>query len=137
MSDFVLDSQLEKDSIFIRNLGLSQLRLHNQKDVPWIILVPKRPDVSEIHDLNVYERSQLMEEITRASLALTHLYNPKKINVGAFGNFVPQLHVHVIARFVTDIAWPSPIWGRLKTEPHDKDALVKILAELNDDKWWG
>lgn len=136
MSAFVLDPQLEKDSIFIRDLTLSQLRLHDQKNVPWIVLVPRRGGVSEIHDLDSQDRQQLMDEITHASVALTRLYKPKKINIGALGNFVPQLHVHVIARFVTDIAWPSPIWGRLKTESYDPEHLAKMLKELNDDKLW-
>src|SRR3546814_18598095 len=84
----------------------------NDASYPWLILVPRRPDLKEIHDLDGGARPQLTEEICRASRALQSSFAPDKINVGALGNLVPQLHVHVIARFRSDPAWPGPAWGK-------------------------
>ncbi len=131
MSPFALHTQLEKDSIFVRNLLLSQLRLQNQKLVPWLILVPRRGDIKEIHELNQEDRILLMEEIAQASKALMALYAPDKINVGALGNIVPQLHIHIIGRFKNDPAWPAPVWGKLPNKPYTADAVEIIKTKLN------
>ncbi len=134
MSTFTLHPQLESDSFFIRDLPLSQLRLSNQKNAPWLVLVPRRPDIQEIFQLTADDRAQLMEEITQVSQALMTLYAPDKINVGALGNIVPQLHVHVIARFKTDEAWPHAIWGKLEPAPYTANAVKAIKDRLNDEK---
>ncbi|MFY9288086.1 MAG: HIT family protein [Alphaproteobacteria bacterium] len=132
MSQFILHSQLEADSIWVCDLPLCQLRLHNQKTVPWLILVPRRPDITEIYQLNLVERAALMEEISLASKALTTLYAPDKINIAALGNMVAQLHVHVIARYKTDEAWPNPIWGRITPEQYPTEAIDVILKKLKN-----
>jgi diadenosine tetraphosphate (Ap4A) HIT family hydrolase len=98
MNSFALHPQFETDSLLIRDLPLCQLRLQNQSAVPWLVLVPRRADIREIHQLIAGDRVQLMEEIAQASQALSALYSPDKINIGALGNIVPQLHVHVIGR---------------------------------------
>jgi diadenosine tetraphosphate (Ap4A) HIT family hydrolase len=85
---------------------------------PWLILVPERPDLAEIIDLDAAARHRLMDAIAAASTALTALYRPDKLNVGALGNRVRQLHVHVIARFVSDTAWPAPVWGVGEAVPY-------------------
>ncbi|HEU0117771.1 MAG TPA: HIT family protein [Alphaproteobacteria bacterium] len=131
MSQFSLHPQLETDSIFVRDLPLCQLRLQNQKTIPWLVLVPRLHDMREIYQLGVSDRATLMEEITEASRALESLYAPDKINVGALGNIVPQLHVHVIARFKTDAAWPAPVWGRVPAETYPTDAIDVIIEKLN------
>jgi diadenosine tetraphosphate (Ap4A) HIT family hydrolase len=136
MLDFSLHKQLEADSILIRNLGLCQLRLQNQKAVPWLILVPRRPDATEIHQLGAEDRGILMEEIAQASRALEKLYAPDKINVAALGNVVPQLHIHVIARFTKDAAWPAPVWGKFAPEPYALPALAELKKKFNDDGLW-
>lgn len=136
MTHFVLHPRLEAESFFMRDLALSQLRLNNVKTVPWLILVPRRPDVKDIHQLSTADRALLIEEIAQASNALTELYAPDKINVAALGNIVPQLHVHVIARFATDAAWPGPVWGRVAAEPYALAALEEIKTKLNDEKLW-
>lgn len=130
MSQFILHSQLEADSIWVCDLPLCQLRLHNQKTVPWLILVPRRPDVTEIYQLNLAERAALMEEIALASKTLNALYAPDKMNVAALGNMVAQLHIHIIARYKTDEAWPNPIWGRIAHEPYEEKALIEIKKKL-------
>jgi diadenosine tetraphosphate (Ap4A) HIT family hydrolase len=135
MTSFVLHARLEADSLFVRDLPLSQLRLNNVKAAPWLVLVPRRPDIREIYELPSADRAQLMEEIAQASNALTVLYAPDKINVAALGNIVPQLHVHVIARFTGDAAWPDPVWGLLAGEPYDAGAAEVIVKKLNDGKF--
>jgi diadenosine tetraphosphate (Ap4A) HIT family hydrolase len=136
MSDFSLHPQLASDSIFMRDLALSQLRLNNQKNVPWLVLVPRRADIREIYELSPVDRAQLTEEIAQASKALVELYAPDKINVGALGNIVPQLHIHVIARFKSDAAWPNPVWGRVTPEPYPAEAIEVIKTKLNGLTLW-
>jgi diadenosine tetraphosphate (Ap4A) HIT family hydrolase len=136
MTHFQLHPRLKADSIWVRDMPLCQLRLQNQKAVPWLILVPRRPDLRELHHLNSDDQNQLMEEITQASRALESLFKPDKINVAALGNVVPQLHIHVIGRFVTDPAWPQPIWGNLEENPYDANELNDIQHRLSDKKYW-
>jgi diadenosine tetraphosphate (Ap4A) HIT family hydrolase len=136
MSVFTLHPQLESDSFFVRDLGLCQLRLHNQKNIPWLILVPRRAGIREIYELDAADRAMLTEEIAQASKALTQLYAPDKINIGALGNIVDQLHIHVIARYKSDEVWPAPVWGRISPEPYPPDTIEQIKARLHDDKFW-
>jgi diadenosine tetraphosphate (Ap4A) HIT family hydrolase len=131
MPGFSLHKQLEADSILIRDLALSQLRLQNQKAAPWLILVPRRENVKEIYELAAADRALLIEEIAETGHALNQLYAPDKINVAALGNRVPQLHIHVIARFTQDAAWPEPVWGRLEPAPYELAALKEVKDRLN------
>lgn len=108
---FALHQRLQADTLFVARLDLCQVLLMNDASFPWLILVPERADIREIHELTADDRSLLIEEIVRASRVLEALYRPNKINVGALGNRVPQLHVHVIARYRDDRAWPGPVWG--------------------------
>ncbi|MGY9005638.1 MAG: HIT domain-containing protein, partial [Alphaproteobacteria bacterium] len=110
--------------------GLSRALLMNDRRFPWIILVPERGGVREIHDLSIEDRAILMEEITLISTTLDGLFKPDKMNVGALGNIVPQLHIHVIARTSKDAAWPGPVWGFGKAEPYDAQALSDIKNRL-------
>jgi diadenosine tetraphosphate (Ap4A) HIT family hydrolase len=135
MPPFALHAQIEADSVFLRDLPLSQLRLQNQSLVPWLLLVPRR-EATEIHQLPAEDRLRLMEEITLASRALAAVFAPDKINVGALGNFVPQLHVHVIGRFKNDPAWPQPVWGKLKPSPYADAALTSIKERLQNATLW-
>jgi diadenosine tetraphosphate (Ap4A) HIT family hydrolase len=111
MNAFTLDPQLEADTYTLGHLNLCRVLLMNDARYPWLVLVPQRSDMAEIIDLNEAERVQLMDEIAATSQVLKVLYGPDKINVGALGNRVRQLHVHVLARFVSDVAWPGPVWG--------------------------
>lgn len=133
MSDgFILHERLAADSVLARELALCQLRLQNVKAVPWLILVPRRAEVREVHHLDKADRGLLMEEIALASRVLEELYQPDKINVGALGNIVPQLHVHVIARFTGDAAWPAPVWGRVEAEPYDERDLAIVVVKVDE-----
>src|ERR1043165_7552532 len=110
MNKFQLDSRLEADTVFVADWPLSRLLLMEDARYPWLILVPRRAELSEIHDLGHAERMVLMEEIAPAAKGLKALTGAAKINVGALGNVVPQLHVHVVARNPGDAAWAGPVW---------------------------
>lgn len=115
---FNLDPRLEADTIALGRLSLSRVLLMNDARYPWLILVPERPDLAEIVDLSARDRATLMEEIAAVSEALKGTFQPDKLNVGALGNRVRQLHVHVLARFQSDAAWPGPVWGIGEAEPY-------------------
>jgi len=131
---FALHPRLEADTVFVARLALSRLLLMNERRYRWLILVPERPDLRELHDLAPADQAQLMSEITRVSRLLQRPAAPErtpdKINVGMLGNLVPQLHVHVIARCRDDPAWPGPVWGHSPAEPYAPDDLARLCEEL-------
>ena len=132
MSEFKLHKTLAADTVDAARWPLCRVLLMNDSRYPWLILVPARLDRTEIHDLDSADQSLLITEIDRASRALSRLYSPHKINVAAIGNIVPQLHIHVVARFRTDDAWPGPIWGAHSPRPYetaDLDKTLKILRQ--------
>ena len=102
----------------------------NDKRYPWLILVPRYNGLSEIHDLRDKDQSTLISEVTAATRALENLFQPKKINVAALGNMVSQLHIHVIARFEKDEAWPSPVWGIGKSESYSRNEAKRVVKQL-------
>lgn len=110
-STFAMHPQLSADTFVLGDWPLCRVLRMNDRLYPWVILVPRVADVREIIDLAEADQQQLMTEIARASRTLKTLLNPDKLNAAALGNAVPQLHVHVIARYKTDPAWPRPIWG--------------------------
>ncbi len=127
---FVLDPRLEADSTFVLDMPLSTLRLSGDARYPWLLLVPRRPDLTEIIDLDAAGRTQLMDEITQVSTALREITGCDKLNVGALGNVVAQLHVHVIARFRNDAAWPGPVWGVGEAQAWDPDKRAALVEAL-------
>lgn len=129
---FSIHPTLESDTCEITDLPLSCVLLMKDKDFPWLILVPKRYGVKEIHELTPDDRALLIEEVSLASTILARLFSPAKINVGALGNIVPQLHVHVIARFENDRAWPGPVWGSGPRIPYSEDDLASTVSRLKD-----
>ncbi len=123
----ILNDQLKQDSFSIVDLPLSNLRLLNDARYPWLLLIPRVPDVSEIYNLDEQAQLLLTREIAQSSEILTDLFMPTKINVAALGNIVPQLHIHVIARFDTDHTWPNPVWGVGDAIPYkEKDAEERV-----------
>jgi len=131
MTEFKLDDRLAGDSVPATDLPLSTVRLMNERSWPWLILVPRRPGLIEIVDLEPADRVTLIEEIARAAEALRQLYRPDKLNVAALGNVVPQLHVHIIARFRSDPAWPRPVWGvKPALEPYDEPTLSETVRRI-------
>ncbi len=97
---------------------------------PWCILVPDREDVTEIYQLTDIDQQQLIRESSQLSVAMTAVFGPDKLNIAALGNVVPQLHVHHIARYCNDPAWPAPVWGRVVAKPYSDDALDAAVKSL-------
>lgn len=127
---FALHPQLVKDTLVVGELGLCCLRLMNDASYPWLVLVPRVADVRELVDLDEAQQLVLMRDIAAVSRALQACFLPDKLNVAALGNMVPQLHVHVIARYASDAAWPAPVWGRAPAVPYAEDALAERIANL-------
>lgn len=132
MSEFELHETLAADTLEAVCWPLSRVLLMNDSRYPWLILVPAKAGLSEIHDLDPTDQAVLMTEINRASRALTRLFSPDKINVGVLGNLVPQLHTHVVARFRSDDAWPGPIWGAYPPRPYETTALDSTLNSVRE-----
>ena len=109
--DFELDQRLAADTMPIAALALSDLRLMNDARFPWLILIPRRAAATELIDLDAADQARLIEEIAMTSRALRGATSCEKLNVGALGNIVRQLHIHVVARTADDPAWPGPVWG--------------------------
>ena len=130
MQKFELHPRLKADTVKVSRLKLCQLFLMNDACYPWLILVPARPDITEIHHLHPCDQQQLIHEISKTSAVMDDLFNPDKINVGALGCIVPQLHVHIVARYKTDPAWPGPVWGATTPRPYTEDALKKRIKSL-------
>ena len=125
-----LHPQLADDTHPVAALGLCELRLKDDANYPWLVLVPRVAGAVELLDLDAAQRHALTDEIDLAARALRSLFRPHKLNVAALGNLVPQLHVHVIARDQHDPAWPAPVWGRVAARPYPPEALVERIASL-------
>lgn len=129
---FAVDPIIDENSVFIKNLTLSVLYLKNDKENPWFILVPRKLGAIELIDLSHEEQVMLMEEITIVSEFLKSHYRPDKMNVGSLGNIVRQLHVHIIARYTADRAWPGPIWGVPTKQEFDEIEIENIKSNFFD-----
>src|SRR5215212_5952315 len=130
---FVLDPRLAADTLPLGELPLSSVLLMNDARFPWFVLVPRIPDACEITDIAEADAAVLMAELRIATHVMLDLARPDKVNLGALGNVVPQLHVHVIGRFRSDPAWPGPVWGcgaAKSYPPHAAAALIERAATL-------
>jgi diadenosine tetraphosphate (Ap4A) HIT family hydrolase len=127
---FALDSRLAGDSFAVTDLSLCHVRLMNDATYPWLLLIPRRDGAVEIADLPREDRLSLMDEIAAASSALRDMTGCDKLNVAALGNMVPQLHVHIIARFQGDPAWPGPVWGKVPARPYGEAPRAGLIAAL-------
>lgn len=130
MSNWQLHPQLADDTTPVIELPLCEVRLMDDANHPWLVLVPRVAGITEIIDLDAAQRLQLSEEIDTSCRALRMLFKPDKLNVAALGNMVPQLHVHVIARYRSDIAWPRPVWGAANARPYAPEELVERVSAL-------
>jgi diadenosine tetraphosphate (Ap4A) HIT family hydrolase len=125
-----LDPRLAADSAGIGDLPLSRLLVSRDANYPWLILVPRRADVSEIIDLEDADLAQLTQEIKVAARALKDVTRCDKLNIAALGNVVPQLHVHIVARRKGDAAWPAPVWGHAPASAYDDAKLGGFIASI-------
>lgn len=130
MDAFDLHPRLQADTAFVADWTLSRVLLMNDARYPWLILVPRRAGAVEVFDLAEADRAVLAEETARAARGLKALSGAAKINIGALGNLVPQLHVHVVARAPGDAAWPGPVWGQGSALPYAAPARDALVAQL-------
>ncbi|MDB5627923.1 MAG: Histidine triad protein [Tardiphaga sp.] len=136
-ADWSLNPQLQKDTIDIGDLPLCKVLVIKDANYPWLLLVPRRAEVTEIIDLDEVAQAQLMTEINRVARALKDVTSCDKLNIAALGNAVPQLHVHIIARRTTDAAWPRPVWGVVGAVPHDAQEVQAFISALRRKIWLG
>ncbi|MEI5680011.1 MULTISPECIES: HIT family protein [unclassified Mesorhizobium] len=127
---FELNARLEADSEPLMWLGLCELRIMNDSRWPWLILVPQRPGIEEVHDLTPLDQAMLTFECNTVAQALKKSTGCTKINTGALGNIVRQLHVHVIARSEGDAGWPGPVWGYGMREPYKRSDLHGFCEKI-------
>ena len=131
---FVLHERLAADTLPVADLGLCRVRLMREARFPWAVLVPMRAGLREFHEVAAADKAALLDDIDRVSLALKEETGAFKLNVGALGNLVPQLHVHVVARFEGDAAWPGPVWGAGAAMPYaqgkGEDLAARLAARL-------
>ena len=119
------------DSHLITDLKLCSIRLIDNAKFPWIILIPKRKNITDISELSSKDQMLLMKEIVHCSKLMKKIFKTKKLNVEKIGNIVPQLHIHIIARSVKDSSWPLSVWV-VKGKPYSKASLEKTITKIKD-----
>lgn len=129
---FELHPQLAADTHPLASFALCELRLMDDANYPWLVLVPRVANARELTDLDVAQRHALADDVDRAARLLLDCFQPFKLNVAAIGNIVPQLHVHVIARYENDPAWPAPVWGRVRAQAYSPELLVERVNLLRE-----
>jgi len=127
---FSLHAQLQADCHPVGDLALSRALLLDDSRYPWVILVPRRPGVREIYQLAAGDRVALLEESCRVGEFMMQAFGGDKLNLGALGNLVPQLHLHHVVRYRDDPAWPGPVWGHSPRIGYAPQALADRLALL-------
>jgi diadenosine tetraphosphate (Ap4A) HIT family hydrolase len=136
-SAWSLHPKLKEDTIDIGDLPLCKVLVIKDANYPWLLLVPRRPEKIEIIDLDEVEQAQLTAEVSRVARALKDITKCDKLNIAALGNMVPQLHVHVIARRTSDVAWPRPVWGVVPPLAHDAAEVQHFISALRRKIWLG
>lgn len=129
---FQLHAQLAADSTRIGDLSLCTLLLINDAHYPWFVLVPRREDITEIFQLERADRLQLLEESCLLAEAMKDVFRADKLNIAALGNMVSQLHLHHIARYRDDPAWPGPVWGKLPASPYEEQARLSRIEQIRN-----
>jgi len=129
-SGFVLDARLDADTRLVESLALCDVRLMNDARFPWLVLVPRQPGLVEITDLSADEQATLWQEVNHAGAALREVVPCDKLNLGALGNIVRQLHVHIVARCEGDAAWPGPVWSSGHAQAYAEGSLSARLDAL-------
>ncbi len=132
MEDFKLHRQLATDCHVLGDLVLSRVLLLDDSRYPWLILVPRRPNVREVYQLAPADRHTLLDESCRVGEFMMQAFAGEKLNIGALGNLVPQLHLHHIVRSSTDPAWPGPVWGHSPAVAYQPGALAQRLLMIRE-----
>ncbi|WP_169569834.1 HIT family protein [Sneathiella limimaris] len=129
---FNLHPQLANDTVTLGTYGISKLLLMKDARYPWLILVPMRQGLTELHELTASDYDDVADAIRALSDKVKSLFQADKINVGMLGNLVPQLHIHIIARNQSDPAWPGPVWGQGKAVPYEDKALIQRIDLISN-----
>jgi diadenosine tetraphosphate (Ap4A) HIT family hydrolase len=129
---FVIDSRLKQTSYPLTSLDVCDLRLVDDQRWPWLLIIPRVPHAVELIDITPDLRAQVWLEIDHVGRVMRDQFSPHKLNIAALGNQVRQLHVHCIARFPEDEAWPNPVWGVGDSVPYDSELLNSRLNGLRD-----
>ena len=129
---FQIDSQLKQTSYPLTSLNVCDLRLVDDQRWPWMLIIPRVAHAVELIDISPDLRAQVWLEIDHVGRVMRDQFSPHKLNIAALGNQVRQLHVHCIARFPEDEAWPNPVWGVGDSVPYDSDLLNSRLNGLRD-----
>ena len=129
-NEFILHPQLAKDCIEIAELPLCNILLCNDKAYPWFLLVPRIAHATDLYQLQWQEQQQILNESSLLSELIMEEFKGDKLNVAALGNMVPQLHIHHIVRFKTDISWPKPIWGQQALTPYTDQEIESIKQRI-------
>ena len=132
MQSFQLDPRLARDTMGVAVLDLCELRLMNDRRWPWLILVPQRGGIAEMHELIPLDQALLTFETTLVAKSLKEKVGAHKINIGTLGNIVSMFHLHVIARFSGDANWPGPVWGVPGATPYGDEEAEGLAATLRD-----
>jgi diadenosine tetraphosphate (Ap4A) HIT family hydrolase len=132
-SQWELHPQLASDTVPVGDLALSRLLASRDANYPWLLLVPRRPGATEIIDLNIVDRNELLHEVSQVARALKSVTACDKLNIAAIGNVVAQLHVHIVARRRTDAAWPRPVWGTVPALAYAPDALERFVVAIRNE----
>lgn len=127
---FILDTRLQEDTWLIGDFPLCRLLLSNDSNYPWFILVPRREGISELFQLDDVDQQLMWAETTALAGVLKELFTADKMNVATLGNVVSQLHMHVIARYASDAAWPGPVWGKHPAKPYSEADVQVIKGKL-------
>lgn len=127
---FTLNARLASDTFPVVSLPLCELLLMNDASYPWLILVPRRQGATEVIDLTQADQSQLWVESVAVSHMLRDDFGAEKLNIAALGNVVAQLHVHHIARFHADQAWPKPVWGAFDAKPYAASEIEPMVKRI-------
>ena len=128
---FEMDKRLVKDTIVLGDFGLSRVLLMNDSRYPWLILVPRVADISEVFVLTAQQQRRLWQETSVVGQMLKDVFQADKVNIAALGNVVKQLHMHVVVRMQNDAAWPAPVWGKGEAQPYSAEALADMRVRLH------
>lgn len=127
---FVLDERLKNDTCLMGDLPQCRVLLMNDSRYPWLILVPRQTDISEVFQLSAPQQQTLWQETTQVAHALNTLFAADKMNIATLGNVVNQLHMHVVARMRNDAAWPAPVWGKGTAEPYSAEQIQLLRKQI-------
>ena len=132
LMSFDLHPRLAQDCIHLGDLNLCRVLLMNESRYPWLILVPMRDNLRELMELSEEDAAQFWRESALMQTFLLDRLKAEKLNVAALRNMVPQLHVHHIARFARDAAWPDPVWGKFSPIAYETQQITELQTLFND-----